>query len=110
VFRLHQFAALLISLDPQPEVYQYVFDALPIFFCTLALSVILPWQLDFAKAIGDVMEKLEWGLLAPIAWPIKKAIRKRREEKARKAQELREDPVETGEELHQLPKDQLPGV
>jgi argonaute-like protein implicated in RNA metabolism and viral defense len=65
--------------------------------------VILPWQLDYRKAIGDVLEKLEWGLLSPIVWPIKKYIRKRRAEKARKAQQLVDE--ENTQELDQLPKD-----
>jgi hypothetical protein len=69
-------------------VYQYLFDALPILACTLAFSIILPWQLDYKKAVGDVLEKLEWGLLAPIVWPIKSYIRKKRAQKAQKAHQL----------------------
>lgn len=73
-----------------PEVYLYIFDALPILACTAAFSIILPWQLDYAKAVGDVLEKLEWGLLLPIVWPIKVYLRKRKEKKAEKAQGLNE--------------------
>jgi hypothetical protein len=73
-----------------PEVYLYVFDALPILACTAAFSIILPWQLDYAKAVGDVLEKLEWGILLPIVWPIKLCIQKRKENKADKVQELNE--------------------
>ena len=73
-----------------PEVYLYIFDALPILACTAAFSIILPWQLDYAKAVGDVLEKLEWGLLLPIVWPVKVFLRKRKEEKAEKVQELNE--------------------
>lgn len=68
-----------------------------------AFSIILPWQLDYRKAIGDVLEKLEWGLLAPIVWPIKKYLRKRRAEKAQKAPQLVDE--ENTQELDKLPKE-----
>ena len=60
--------------------------------CTAAFSIILPWQLDYKKAVGDVLEKMEWGILYPIVWPIKSYIRKRRQKKAEKGLELNETP------------------
>lgn len=88
-----------------PEVYFYLFDGLPILACTFAFSVLLPWELDYKRAVGDVLEKIEWGILYPLVWPIKRCIRRRREKNAETAR-LGEDPPVDGHlhELHQLPK------
>jgi hypothetical protein len=84
-----------------PEVYQYCFDALPILACVLAFSIILPWQLDYAKAVGDVLKYIEWGLLLPIVYPIKLLIRRHKAKQAAKKAQL---PDELPAELDQLPK------
>lgn len=102
IFRVVEFSEFLSGNFIIPEVYLYCFDALPILACTCAFSVILPWQLDYAKAVGDVLEKLEWGLLLPIAWPIKILIRRRKEKKTEKAQEFNE--AAANESAHELPK------
>jgi len=70
----------------------------------LAFSIILPWQLDYGKAVGDVLEKLEWGLLAPIVWPLKKFIRKKRAERKQRREQARDSPSadESSEDLGQI--------
>ena len=70
----------------------YLFDALPILCCTLAFSIILPWQLDYVRAVGDVFEKIELGLLFPIVWPIKMYIRKKMAERREKKIQSPENP------------------
>jgi len=85
-----------------PEVYQYCFDALPILFCVLAFSIVLPWQLDYGKAVGDILRNLEWGLLLPIVYPIKLLIRRHKAKQAKQTSfALPDDPPA---ELDQLPK------
>ena len=86
VFRVAEFTEFLKGVFIIPEVYLYVFDALPILACTLAFSIFLPWQLDYGKAVGDVLEKVEWGLLAPIVYPLKIWIRREREKRKLKKQ------------------------
>jgi len=105
IYRLQEFCRFISGWHVTPEVYQYLFDALPILACTLAFSIILPWQLDYKKAVGDVLEKLEWGLLAPVVWPIKSYIRKKRAEKAHKGR-LEETiaTIDSSQELNELPK------
>jgi RTA1 like protein len=106
IFRIVEFGEFLSGNFIIPEVYLYCFDALPILVCTCAFSVILPWQLDYAKAVGDVLEKLEWGLLFPIVWPVKILIRRRKEKMEEKAGEVNEATSANGSthELHELPK------
>jgi len=108
IFRLQEFGRFLDGSWITPEVYQYLFDALPILLCTLAFSIILPWELDYSRAVGDVLEKLEWGLLFPIVWPIKSLIRKKMTQRsAKKTQQLAEDPS-TNTSTHEL--DNLSGI
>jgi len=107
VFRLQEFCRLIVGFHITPEVYFYLFDGLPILACTLAFSILLPWQLDYKRAVGDVLEKIEWGLLYPLVWPIKKLIHKQRDKKAEKTRLAIADdpPVNTNfHELHPLPK------
>jgi hypothetical protein len=61
----------------------------------------LPWQLDYGKAVGDVVEKIEWGLLAPIVWPLKSYIRKKRTQRKQRQQERALNPLREGS-IHQL--------
>src|SRR5277367_1474445 len=83
-----------------PEVYQYCFDALPILACVLAFSIILPWQLDYGKAVGDILRNLEWGLLLPIVYPIRLLIRRHKaKQAARKAETVPDDTVELQDQL-----------
>ena len=83
--------------------YLYIFDALPILSCTLAFSILLPWELDYKHAVGDVLTIMEWGILYPIVWPIKSYLQKRKERKAGNV-ELPEAPVVVQEELPDMPK------
>jgi hypothetical protein len=92
IFRVTEFCVFIKGFVIVPEVYLYVFDALPILCCTLAFAIILPWQLDYGKAVGDVLEKLEWGLLFPIVWPIKTYIKKQKEKRQAKGQEITGNP------------------
>ena len=60
----------------------------------MGFSIILPWQLDYQKAVGDVLEKLEWGLLSPVAWLIKAWIRKIKAKRAAsRVNNVAEDPI-----------------
>jgi len=102
MFRVAEFARFIVGDFIIPEVYQYLFDALPILACTLAFSIILPWQLDYGKAVGDVLEKLEWGLLLPIVWPIKIFIRRQREKRRLRKQQLDDSGLPAATETHQL--------
>jgi len=86
-----------------PEVYQYCFDALPILCCVLAFGIVLPWQLDYSKAVGDILRNLEWGLLLPIVYPIKLLIRRHKVKQAAKQGEFAL-PDHLPAELDQLPK------
>ena len=107
IYRVAEFARFLEADFLIPEVYQYLFDALPILACTLGFSIILPWQLDYKKAVGDVLEKVEWGLLAPIVWPLKKYIRQTMANRAEKrAQGAGEQPPcnDSTQELSDMPK------
>ena len=85
-----------------PEVYQYCFDALPILACVLAFSIILPWQLDYGRAVGDILRNLEWGLLLIIVYPIKLLIRRHKTRQAAKNADA--VPEDTAELQDQLPK------
>lgn len=103
VFRVVEFSEFLKGVFIIPEAYLYLFDALPILACTLGFSIFLPWQLDYGKAVGDVLEKIEWGLLAPIVYPIKIFIRRQRERRKLKKQQLWAEASET-QDLSELPK------
>jgi hypothetical protein len=74
--------------------------------CTLAFSILLPWQFDYKRAVGDVLEKIEWGIFYPPVWPIKKLIRRQREKKAEKTRLAIADDPSTDTNLHEL--DQFP--
>jgi len=63
-------------------VYLYIFDALPILACTLAFSILLPWELDYKQAVGDVMRKVEWGILLVVILPVQWYLRRRKERRA----------------------------
>jgi RTA1 like protein len=103
IFRVCEFSEFVNGVFIIPEVYLYLFDALPILVCTLALSILLPWELDYQKAVGDVVEKVEWGLLAPIVYPMKILVRRQREKRRLKKQQLIGETDDT-QELSDVPK------
>lgn len=109
IFRLVEFSVFIKGYVIVPEVYLYIFDALPILCCTLSFSIVLPWQLNYSKAVGDVFDKWEWGILLPIAWPIRSFIRRRKEKREAKGQETARSPSDNPsthelDELNEPPK------
>jgi hypothetical protein len=103
IFRVCEFSEFLKGVFIIPEVYLYLFDALPILVCTLAFSILLPWELDYGKAVGDVLEKVEWGLLAPIVYPMRIFVRRQMEKRRLKKQQLAGETADT-QQLSDVPK------